>query len=156
MTLGSQSGYWIKISWKTRKTDWGILLSGRWAPLGGSVLPQIDRNCYYEQCNEWTEKRSKTDMTLWWTVNLLGAQRGSADWLNANPPPAREEDNDNDASVCEWGAVSLCPTECNSLCLLQPTLGILVVLNYANAWLAPEHPKFLIFTVLSHYKYPPL
>lgn len=37
-------------------------------------------------------------MTLWWTANLPGAQRGTADWLNANSPPG--ENSDNNGSVC--------------------------------------------------------
>lgn len=55
---------------------------------------------------------SERDMTLWWTANLLGAQRGIADWLNANAPPARREQwqwcicmRVSAASLCLWVCV---------------------------------------------------
>lgn len=63
----------------------------RQAPPGGSAAPRFGRRCSDEYSNEWTEKESEREMTLWWTANLLEAQRGSADWLNANSPPAREQ-----------------------------------------------------------------
>ena len=126
-------------------------------PLGGSRLPQLGRSCRDEQSNEWTEKESERDMTPWWTANLLGAQRDSADWLNANSPPARGEQ----WQWCMRMRVSWCPSECIPVCLLEPTWALgefLVVVHHTNMpgpkqSQSPPHPTFINLSMVPAYSY---
>lgn len=135
MTQGSNRGYQSKLAKKIYRADWACFLCDWNAPLGGSILPCFGRCCCWRQSNEWIERKSERDMTLWWTANLLGAQRDIADCLNANPPPG-EENSDNNASVCVSVTLSL------SMCL--PVREIWGVINHANMWPAVQQRQGLV------------
>lgn len=61
-----------------------FLLCHRNTSLGGSISPCFGKWWHSRQSNKWLGRQSRRDMTPWWTANLLGAQQGIADWLNAN------------------------------------------------------------------------